>query len=79
MSVEKLKQIITSCVNDIVFLLEGKQCGVTSQVKDYSPTYQCWCGDKTQEYDDIDVLLEDRFFDGRNLKDLILNVEILIV
>lgn len=76
MSIDVLKQTITSCVNDIFFDFNGKKCGITSQVKEYIPTFQCWCGENTKEYADVDILMNDAFFDGKKLKDIISEIEI---
>ena len=78
MSIEKLKNLILSCVNDVYFVFNGKKCGVSSQVDDYVPTYECWYGDKIKEYSNVDDLLNDLFFDGRSITDIIQDLEISI-
>lgn len=76
MSIEALKQTMELYINDVLFDFNGKKCGITSQVKDYIPTFQCWCGKKAKEYADVDSLLNDDFFDGKKLTDIISEVEI---
>lgn len=75
MNKEELKNIIADCCNDIVFVYRDKQAGVTSEVSDYIPTFQAWYGNDTKEYDNMDDVMNDPFFGGKSLADLIDVVE----
>lgn len=78
MSIDTLKRTVTSCTNDIFFEFNGKKCGITSQVKDYIPIFQCWCGESVKEYKEIEDLINDNFFDGNKLIDIISEIDIYV-
>ena len=78
MDINELKNIITTCVNDIYFIYNNKKCGVTSQVEDYMPVYEMWYGKKIKQYHSIDKLLKDPFFDGKSLTNILKCIEIFI-
>ena len=71
MNVTDLKNIISSCLNDVVFEYNHKKCGVTSEVHDYIPTFQAWCGNDTKEYSNVEDVFNDAFYDGKCLAELL--------
>ena len=75
MTVDSLTSTIQNCINDIIFFYNGKQSGITSTVHQYQPTFQAWHGDKTKEYSNVDDMLQDKFYSGKSLLDLIDSVE----
>lgn len=79
MNIEKLKAIISNCVNDIVFTFNDEKCGITSQVSNYIPIYECWYGNNVKEFTDVDKLISDTFFEGKSLKEIINQIEITIL
>ena len=76
MSVKKLKRIILDCCNDVICIYDGKESGITSEVKDYIPTFHAWHGEKTKAYSDVDELMADAFFGGKSLNELVGKVDI---
>ena len=68
---EKLKNIILECCNDVLFVYNGKNSGVTSEVQDSIPTFQVWHGSDVKEYSDVDTLMSDKFFGGKSIDDLL--------
>lgn len=70
MSKDRLKSIISDCCNDVLFSYNGIASGITSTVSNYKPTFQVWHGDKTKEYNDIDDVMNDKFYSGKSLADL---------
>ncbi len=70
MKSDDLKKIISDCCNDITFSYLGKPSGVTSEVHDHKPTFQVWHGDDTKTYQDVDDLIEDKFYSGKSINDL---------
>ena len=70
-SERELREIIEDCCNDVVFRLMDIECGVTSEVYDSKPIFQSWCGERIKEYDNIDELLNDEFFEGKSLVQLV--------
>lgn len=73
----ELRQTILECCNDVLFTYDGKGSGITSEVKDYVPTFQVWHGSITKKYSDVDELMNDPFFGGKSLNELIGKIEIL--
>lgn len=71
MTVDVLTNTIQSCLNDVVFIYNGKQSGITSSVNNYQSTFQVWYGDQTKNYDKIDDVLNDKFYGGKSLIDLL--------
>lgn len=72
---EVLMDTVAECCNDVVFTYKGIRAGITSEVHDFFPTYQVWFGENTKEYSDIDNVFNDKFYDGKSIKELIGVVE----
>ena len=79
MNVTALRSIIAGCCNDVIFTHNGKKAGVTVEVKDFVPTFQAWYGPDTKDFLDVDVLMQDQFFDGRSLCDLVDETEFTVL
>ena len=75
MSKDKLLKIISDCCNDILFTYNGKDSGITSTVANYQPTFQAWHGNDVKEYDNVDDVMNDKFYSGKSLVELIVVVE----
>lgn len=75
MTIQKLKNIIADCCNDVLFTYNGKKSGVTSEVHDSIPTFQVWHGSETKEYDNVDDVVNDKFYSGKSIKDLLPDIE----
>ena len=75
MSKNELKNIISDCCNDVLFDYNGKKSGITSEVKDSVPTFQVWHGTEVKEYSNIDDVMDDKFYSGKSINDLVGNVE----
>ena len=76
MNNDELRQILSECCNDISFSYRGLSSGVTVEVHNYVPTYQAWHGDDVKEYDNVDKVMNDKFYSGKSLNDLVKEVEI---
>ena len=79
MKLARLRSIILECCNDVVFTFNGLKSGVTSEVEDSVPTFQVWHGNAVKEYSNVDDLLSDKFFSGKNLIELSNEVELTFV
>lgn len=75
MTKAELKQIILGCLDDVLFTYNKKSSGITSDVKDYVPTFHVWHGSATKDYTNVDDLMSDPFFSGKSINDLIDEVE----
>ena len=71
MTIEMLKEILSDCCNDITFMYKGVHSGITVTVHDYVPTYQVWYGNKMKEYGEIDNVINDKFYGGKSLNELV--------
>lgn len=75
MMIQELWDIVTGCVNDITFCVDGTSCGITPEMQDRIATFEVWCGDWVKTYDDVDVLMQDRIFCGKSLCEIVENTE----
>lgn len=75
MSAKELKAIIADCCNDVVFTYNGKKSGITSEVNNHVPTFQVWHGDNTKEYDNVDDVMNDKFYSGKSINELLTEVD----
>jgi len=75
MTKAELKQVIRECCNDVLFTYNRKESGITSEVKDYVPTFHAWHGSETKDYTSLDDLMSDKFFSNKSIDDLIGDVE----
>lgn len=71
MNKNNLKHIISECCNDIHFNYNGLDSGITSEIANYVPKFQAWHGEKTKEYKSVDDVINDKFYSGKSLIDLI--------
>lgn len=79
MTNNQLKQIISNCWNEVVFTYNGKPSGVTSEVENSIPTFQVWHGEDIKYYSDVDELMEDKFYSGKSLNELVGEIEIQVL
>lgn len=79
MTASDLKKVIDACLNDVTFIYNGKQCGITSEVTNYQPTFTEWYGNDFYETGDIDELMNNKLFDGYALSEICTDVEINIL
>lgn len=79
MKKDDLKKIIADCCNDIVFSYNGMDSGITSEVNNYVPSFQAWHGDNIKVYDSADDVMNDEFYSGKSLNDLVekINIDVL--
>ena len=63
--------------NDVTFSYNNKKCGICSEVKNYIFSFQAWCGEKIKEYGktNIETVMQDKFFDGKSIDELLSVVE----
>lgn len=71
MSKTEIANIISDCCNDVIFTYNGKKSGITSEVKDSIPTFQVWHGSETKEYGNVDDVMNDKFYSGKSINDLV--------
>lgn len=79
MTIHTLKQAIKECTNDIIFTFNGKSSGITSTVNNYIPVFQAWYGNDIKEYDNIEDVMNDNFYNGKALADIVDEIEITIL
>lgn len=73
--IDELKEALTLEFCDIEFTFNGKPCGVTPSVKDSKPTYDVWCGDKTERFYSAEAVINTLLFDGKSLKQIAEDVD----
>ena len=75
MTQQKLKNIIADCCNDVIFTYNSKKSGITAEVHNSIPTFQVWHGSETKEYDNVDDVMNDKFYSGKSINDLVNDIE----
>lgn len=76
MTLEEFVRNLTEEYGTAEFEYDGKQCGVEPQTQDSETTYTMWYGEVLKDYDNIDDLLSDEFFDGESLQDIFPSVDV---
>lgn len=76
MTEEKLISLLNDSCNDIYFIYNGKNGGVTSEVHNYKRTYHAWYGEKIVDYTSLDEILESTLFGGKKLLELVGDIDI---
>ena len=64
-------------VNDVTFLYNDKKCGICSALENSIFSFQAWCGNEIKEYGQtpIEIVMQDKFFDGKSINELLDTVE----
>ena len=75
MKIDDLTKTISECCNDVIFEYNGKKSGITSEVHNSTPIFQVWHGNDTKEYDNVNDVINDNFYSGKSIKDLINKVD----
>lgn len=70
MSPDELRDEVVDQLNDVEFVYNGKQSGISPEFHDSVPVYYMWYGNKEKEYSDIDEVMTDKFFDGKSLSEI---------
>lgn len=76
MSLNKLIDVLNDCCNDITFSFNGKQSGVMPEVVNYEKRYHVWYGEVNKDYQTVDELISDKFFDGKSIKEIFKELDI---
>ena len=53
------------------FMYNGKKCGVEPETQNSNTIYCVWYGESWGEYEDVDKLMSDKFFDGASLAEIL--------
>lgn len=76
MTFQELVDVIKDCLDDVVFNYNNKYCSVTSIVIDSIPIFTLRFGDFTKQFNDAEQLVNDKFFNGKSLKDIFNTIKI---
>lgn len=76
MTLEEFVRNLTEEYATAEFEYNSKQCGVEPQTQDSETTYTMWYGEAWKDYDNIDDLLSDGFFDGESLQDIFPSIDV---
>lgn len=68
----ELKTLIESLVQDVTFEYDGKYACINPWNKH---KFEVGFDDKCKTYDNIDDVMNDKFYDGKSLKDICENIE----
>ncbi len=67
MNKEKLKDLILSFCQDVIFQYHGENACINPYNKN---KFEVGYGDKAKIYTDIDELMDDKFYDGKSLNQI---------
>lgn len=76
MTLEEFVRMLTEEYATAEFEYNGKPCGIEPETQNSNTTYTMWYGETTKDYDDIDDLLSDEFFDGKSLQDIFSSIDV---
>lgn len=76
MTLEEFVRNLTEEYATAEFEYNEKKCGVEPETQNSNTTYTMWYGDAWKDYDNIDDLLSDLFFDGESLQDIFQSIEV---
>lgn len=75
MTREKLVNNILDCGGEVVFVYNGKNCGIFFTMENRVWNFFLCYGDDSKEFHDLDLVLADKYFDGKSVEDLLDEVE----
>lgn len=58
------------------FTYKEKKCGVEPETQNSNTTYCMWYGESWKDYQNINELMSDKFFDGLSLTDILPLVDV---
>lgn len=70
MTIDKLKDAVIGCGNSLYFTYHGEAAGIEPTVKNSVFSYEMWHGTKYRSANDFDEMVNDKFFDGKSLLDI---------
>lgn len=76
MNIEELKKDMLGSGSNIGFIYNGKNCGIESEFKDGTPTFEVWYGNDIKTHNEFDTMIYDKFFGGQSLADLLNKIDI---
>lgn len=71
-----IREALDNCCEDVYFTYNGKMSGVTATINDSVPLYQAWHGEEVKYYPTVDAVMEDKFYGGKSILDLIGMIDI---
>lgn len=65
--------------NSLFFLFHNKKCGLAPSVENGQFTYEIWCGERWTDHSSFDEAIQDKYFDGFSLVELLPSISITFV
>ena len=73
--INEIRETLLQCFNDLYFNYNGKKCGVSPKVYNSTLSYQVWYGDSIKTFSNITDVLNNPFYDGKSLKDIVGDID----
>lgn len=73
MSLNEIKDYISSLCSHLTFDFHGKSCGIDPISPDH---FDMWYGDNAITVTSIDDVMKQPFFDGKSLQDIVDEIEV---
>lgn len=71
MRIDEIKKAMINDGNDIYFIRNGRESGISSEVMNSVFTFHAWYGVDSKDFKNFDEMLRDKFFGGQALVDFI--------
>ena len=75
MNNDDITNLIKENNNDIIFIYNNMESGVSSEVYNSIPIYQVWYGNTVKEYLNSKQLFSDKLFDGKTILEVLDEVD----
>ena len=76
MNVNNIKKAMINDGNDMYFTYNGYNSGVSSTVVNSVFVFHAWYGSNTKEFTSFDKMINDTFFDGNSIIELVETIDI---
>ena len=73
MSLNEIKDYISSLCSHLTFVFHGKSCGIDPISSDH---FDMWYGDNAITVTSIEEVMKKPFFDGQSLQDIVDEIDI---
>ena len=78
MTMGKLKQLVVDEANDFYFSHKNVRAGIENTITNGRIIYDVWWGNKEKQYLSFDDVVNDKFYDGKSIMELLMNRAIVI-
>lgn len=78
MTIGKLTQLVVDEANDFYFSYKNVRAGIENTITNGRIIYNVWWRNKEKQYLSFDDVVNDKFYDGKSIMELLMNRDIVI-